>query len=184
MNCSRVSMEDLIKEDETYLETEIDELYELVKKNGLVKVKSAAEKFKVKRERIEEWGRILEEHDLATLHYPPFGDPVIILKKFKPKAKRRKVKIKNKKALFVNLVIILVFMLFIFWYTGLLNLEVPDMSNVLTGVLGTDVLGFFAQNQIYLFLALIIIIALVLVVTGERRGSKKKAKGRKKHGKG
>jgi len=175
-----------MEEDGTYLETDIDELYEMVKKKGLVKIKSAAKRFRLKREQIEEWGRILEEHDLATLHYPPFGDPVIILKKFKPKAevKHKKVGIKHKKALFVNVVIILAFVLFVLWYTGRLYFEVPDLGNALTSFLGADVLDFFVQNQIYLVLVLIIIIAFVLIVTAERRGSKKKGKRRKKHGKG
>jgi flagellar biogenesis protein FliO len=174
-----------MEEGETYLETDIDELYEMVKKKGLLKVKSAAKKFRVKREQIEEWGRILEEHDLAILHYPPFGDPVIILKKFKPKAKIKhgKFKIKHKKALFVNLIIILAFVIFILWYTGRLYFEIPDLGNALSGVLGADVLDFFVQNQIYLMLVIIIIIALVLIVTGERRGAKNKGKRRGKHGK-
>ncbi|NIO22407.1 MAG: hypothetical protein GTN38_00075 [Candidatus Aenigmarchaeota archaeon] len=165
-----------------YLETEIDELYELVKKNGLVKVKAAAKRFKVKGEQIEEWGRILEEHDLAILHYPPFGDPVLILKKFKPKGKvkEKKPKIKNKKALLVNIVIILVFVFFVLWYTGRLEmLALPDLSSVLADVSETGILDFVARNQIYL--VLIIIIIVILVVMGV---AKKKGKKRRKHVKG
>jgi len=59
------------KQGRGYLETDVDKLYEMIKKGGIVKVKRAAKKFKVKEDRIEEWGRILEEHDLAILHYPP-----------------------------------------------------------------------------------------------------------------
>lgn len=177
-----------------YLETDIDELYELIKKNGLIKVKIAAKKFKVDEERIEEWGRILEQHNLAILHYPPFGDPVMILEKFKPKAvlKSKKVDVKNKKALLVNIVIILGFVIFILLYTGWLSMaSIPDLSNISD----IDVLDIFAQNQIYLVLVLIIIIVVLLIVTmkkmvkkkgrgdGEKEGKHEK-KRREKRGKG
>ena len=166
---------------EGYLETDIDELYELVKKNGLVKLKAAAKKFRVKKEQIEEWGRILEEHDLAVLHYPPFGDPVLILKKFKPKAKvkRKGRKIKNKKALFVNILIIIAFLAFVLWYTGGLN--IPDITD-LSGILDINVMDFLTQNQIYLVLILIIIVVLILIVK-MIKGIKKVGKKRGKHGK-
>jgi hypothetical protein len=176
-------------ERETYLETEVDQLYELVKKNGMVKIKAVAKRFNVKREQIEEWGRILEEHDLAILHYPPFGDPVIILKKFKPRAgvkaeKSAKRKIKNKKAILINIAILLVFVFFVLWYTGRLGIpfdlgafSLPDLS----GVVDVDeILDLLARNQIYLVLVLIIIIVLLLIFTTKRAGRKK---GRK-HGKG
>lgn len=162
-----------------YLETDIDELYELVKKNGIVKIEAAAKKFNVKREQIEEWGRILEEHHLAILHYPPFGDPVLILKKFKPKAGVKKKRIKNKRALFVNIAIILLFVLFVSWYTGKLNRPlIPDFS----GVSKINMLDFVAQNQIYLVLVLIIII-LVLLIATVSKGAKKRRKHAKAHGK-
>jgi len=180
---------ELKEESEEHLKTEVDELYELIKKNGLVKVKTAAKRFKVKRGQIEEWGRILEEYDLAILHYPPFGDPVLILKKFKPKAevKAKKIKIKNKRALLVNLAIILVFVFFVLWYTGRLNIpaltdlnvSVPDLSNILDV---NNILGLLAQNQIYLVLVLIIIIVLLLIVT-MTRAAKKRGKKEGKHGK-
>ncbi|NIO21455.1 MAG: hypothetical protein GTN76_12120 [Candidatus Aenigmarchaeota archaeon] len=164
-----------------YLETDIDELYEMVKKNGLVKIEAAAKKFNVKREQIEEWGRILEEHHLAILHYPPFGDPVLILKKFKPKAevKKKGVKIKNRKALFINILIIMVFVFIVLWYTGRLSVpSLPDLSSIS----GTNILDLLTQNQIYLVLALIIIIVLLLIVT-LMKGMKKRGKGKGKHGK-
>jgi hypothetical protein len=175
----------------TCLETEVDQLYELIKKNGIVKVKAVAKRFKVKREQIEEWGRILEEHDLAILHYPPFGDPVIILKKFKPKAgvkveKTGKRRIKNKKAIFINIAILLVFVFFVLWYTGRLSIpldlgvfSLPDLS----GVMDVDeILDILVRNQIYLVLVLIIIIVLLLIFTTKRAGKKGRRKG--KHGEG
>ena len=74
-----------------HLETDIDKLYELVRDRGIVKVGDAAKKLKIDDEQAEEWGRVLEEHNLVRLHYPPVGDPVLILKKFKTETKIGKV---------------------------------------------------------------------------------------------
>jgi len=61
------------------LETNIDKLYaELLK--GEVKVKDVAKEFGVDPSLVEEWGRILEDHGLAELHYPAFGELVIRVK--------------------------------------------------------------------------------------------------------
>ncbi len=175
------------KQGRGYLETDVDKLYEMIKKGGIVKVKRAAKKFKVKEDRIEEWGRILEEHDLAILHYPPFGDPVLILKKFKPKAGVKKPrKPRNKKALIINIVIIMIFAVFVLIYTGRLNIFFATNSFVIPDL--STFLGTLLQNQIYLALILIIIVVLLLIVTlrkavkrGKRRGkhAKEKNKGRK-----
>ncbi|MBI2971318.1 MAG: hypothetical protein HYY37_02785 [Candidatus Aenigmarchaeota archaeon] len=53
--------------------TPIDELFAYVAKNGKVRVNEAAKKFNVHEVRIEEWAKILEEHGLIEVHYPPFG---------------------------------------------------------------------------------------------------------------
>lgn len=59
------------------LETNIDKLYKLVCKDGEVKVREAAGRFGVDIDLVEEWGRVLENHDLARMHYPAFGELVI-----------------------------------------------------------------------------------------------------------
>jgi len=166
------------KNENEYLETDVDKLYEMVKRNGVIKVTEAAKKLKVKVEQIEEWGRVLEEHDLALLHYPPFGDPVLILRKFKPTKIKAKRKIR-KKPLIVNLAIILAFVFFLLVYTRRLDVgSIPDVSQIPS---------VLAQGQIYLTSLLIIIIALLLITTirkalrkrGGEKHEKRKGKNRK-----
>jgi transposase len=147
-----------------YVETNIDRLYELVKKDGMVKIDYAAKKFKVSEEQIEEWGNILEEHGLVIIHYPPFGGPVLILKTFKPKVKIRiKGKKHNRKALLFNFIIIVAFIIFILLQTGRVKLsEGADPSKLVQ---------YVSQNWIYLISTLIIIV-LVFLIIKFRRGRK------------
>lgn len=67
------------------IETNIDRLYERVKK-GPISLKAAAKQFGVTPEKIEEWGTILEDHDMIEMHYPKFGQ--IMLEPYKEKKKR------------------------------------------------------------------------------------------------
>ncbi len=66
-----------------YLETSIDRLYKMLKENKEMKIKDIAKEFDVPPRTVEEWGRILEEHGLAEIHYPPFGEPTIKMKEIK-----------------------------------------------------------------------------------------------------
>ncbi len=54
--------------------TDIDTLYELINKKGKLTISEVAKGFGVTKEMAEEWGKILEEHDLIKLNYPPFGE--------------------------------------------------------------------------------------------------------------
>ena len=75
---------------EIFLETSVDRLLEEVGKRGRVKASVLAGIFKVPRSKIEEWGIILEEHKLLDLHYPPFGEPTLMLRKQEKKKGRKK----------------------------------------------------------------------------------------------
>lgn len=55
--------------------TPIDQLFELVMNSGTVKMADAARKFAVSEEQLEEWAKILEEHGMIEIHYPPIGKP-------------------------------------------------------------------------------------------------------------
>ena len=57
------------------ISTSIDELFELVMRNGKIKLNTAARRLGVKKNQVEEWAKILEEHGLIDIHYPPFGEP-------------------------------------------------------------------------------------------------------------
>ena len=55
-------------------QTQFDELVNLVNKTGIVKVSEVAKKFGITKQLAEEWGKILEDHKLVTLHYPTLGE--------------------------------------------------------------------------------------------------------------
>jgi Mn-dependent DtxR family transcriptional regulator len=65
------------------METPLDKLFELVTSKGQMRVDQAAKAFKVKEKQIDEWARILEEHNLIEIHYPAMGKPVL-----KPKQRK------------------------------------------------------------------------------------------------
>lgn len=54
--------------------TDIDILYDLLKENKTIPIATICETFHIKEETAHEWAKILEEAELATLHYPRFGD--------------------------------------------------------------------------------------------------------------
>ena len=56
-------------------ETDLDVLKRLVDEKGKIKVIEVSRYFGISKELAEEWGKILEEHGLAKLHYPAIGGP-------------------------------------------------------------------------------------------------------------
>ena len=82
-----------------YLSTDIDRLYSHVAQNKSVKLSAAAKKFRVKKELVEEWGSILEDHHMIEMHYPVAGEPTLRIpapKKEKPKKTKEEKKPKKK----------------------------------------------------------------------------------------
>lgn len=70
---TKISLE---KKTEEKVKTKIDELYDLIKKNKIVKLNDTlAKRLNVSRAQIESWAVILEEHNLIELKYPAIGDP-------------------------------------------------------------------------------------------------------------
>jgi hypothetical protein len=59
------------------IETPLDELLELIMKKGTVRLVDAAKAFHVKESQLEEWARLLEEHELIEIHYPTIGKPIL-----------------------------------------------------------------------------------------------------------
>lgn len=56
----------------------IDNLFEIVGKEGKIKADEAARKLNVHEIQIEEWAKILEDHDLVTIKKSPLGKMEII----------------------------------------------------------------------------------------------------------
>ncbi len=61
-------------------DTDIDILYEMLKKNKRISLSKLAELFKVDKKVVEEWGKILEENGYAEVDYPRFGEIEIRIK--------------------------------------------------------------------------------------------------------
>lgn len=81
-----------IKEHKKMPETRLDQVLDILGKKESISVRALAKAFQIEKELATEWGRILEEHNLAVLDYPPFSDPEI--KRYVPKEKDGE---KNKK---------------------------------------------------------------------------------------
>jgi hypothetical protein len=58
-------------------ETEIDALYNKIIKEKKLSINDAMKSFKVTKELVEEWAKVLEEHKLITLRYPAMGSPLL-----------------------------------------------------------------------------------------------------------
>jgi len=59
------------------IETDFDLLYKLILQRTKVKVSDIVKMFNIDKKKAEEWMQILDEHDLAKIHYPAMGDPEI-----------------------------------------------------------------------------------------------------------
>lgn len=55
-------------------ETDIDSLYALLKELKKIKISEIAMAFSIDLKKAEDWCKILEEHELASFYYPPFGE--------------------------------------------------------------------------------------------------------------
>ncbi|MDP2906814.1 MAG: hypothetical protein Q8O03_02640 [Nanoarchaeota archaeon] len=64
-------------------ETDVDKLYRLIEEVGCLTITEVSEGFGITREQAEEWGKILESHDLIELNYPAIGELQLCKKKSK-----------------------------------------------------------------------------------------------------
>lgn len=65
-------------EEEVWLrkiETDIDEILRIVDRRGSIGVGEIQQKLMIPEDKIEEWGKILEKHNLLEMYYPPIGKP-------------------------------------------------------------------------------------------------------------
>lgn len=59
------------------IETDIDEILKMVHRKGSVSIDKIRERLMLPEDKIEEWGKILEEHGLLEIFYPAIGKPVL-----------------------------------------------------------------------------------------------------------
>ena len=64
-------------------ETDLDKLYNLINDVGSLTITEVAEGFGISKEQAEEWGKILESHNLIELNYPAIGELQLCKKKLK-----------------------------------------------------------------------------------------------------
>jgi len=79
----------LKKTKASYIETNLDRFYNMIKERQTMSFDKAASEFGVDRNQIASWAKILEEHKLASVHYPLFGVPSIF---FREKQKKEFIK--------------------------------------------------------------------------------------------
>jgi hypothetical protein len=65
------------RQQKNNVKTQLDQLTDLIMEKGSIKIPEAAKKLKLKEKQIEEWAKMLEEHDLIEIHYPAFGKPIL-----------------------------------------------------------------------------------------------------------
>jgi len=65
----------LEKKEPIILETDVDKLLKIIEEKGSITTDALAKVLNVSEDKVEEWGRTLEEHGLIKLEYPPFGKP-------------------------------------------------------------------------------------------------------------
>jgi len=68
-------------------ETKIDALYRTITDKGKLSEKKAMDIFRVNKEIITDWAKVLESHELITISYPAFGSPVMKKKEEKEEQK-------------------------------------------------------------------------------------------------
>jgi len=57
------------------VETDIDEILKAVERKGSIGVDEIQQKLVIPEDKVEEWGKVLEKHNLLEVFYPPFGKP-------------------------------------------------------------------------------------------------------------
>lgn len=64
-------------------QTDLDKLYSVLAERGKLSIPEIALIFNISKDQAEEWGKILKDQDLATLHYPTVGEPELLWKQSK-----------------------------------------------------------------------------------------------------
>jgi len=70
----KINQKQQIKISSNY-NTVLDDIYNLVKKQGCVKINFIADEFNLPIKQIEEWALIMEKNNLMNIHYPIVGKP-------------------------------------------------------------------------------------------------------------
>jgi len=86
-----------VKHEKPKPKTDLDILYEMLKKRKSMRILSISKIFGVKKEIAMDWCNILESGDLAEIKYPIVGSPKLILPETPKKNNKKEVKKDEKK---------------------------------------------------------------------------------------
>ncbi|UCC91314.1 MAG: hypothetical protein JSV39_03285 [Candidatus Aenigmatarchaeota archaeon] len=157
-----------------HVQTDIDKLYEFVRNKGVVKIGEASKKFGIETDKVEGWGRVLEEHKLVKLHYPPVGEPVLILKKFKTETEgveklgvEKRLK-PGRRVFIINILIIFGFVAFLAFHRIIItrmNVDIiPRIESFVSEISKAIGIPSIRISYVQAYLAIIVIIIIVVVV--------------------
>ena len=74
---SALAKKEVVRVENRVLETDIDKLLRIIEEKEKVEIEKVSKLMKTPRESVEKWARILEEHGLVKVVYPPFGKPFL-----------------------------------------------------------------------------------------------------------
>jgi hypothetical protein len=157
-----------------YIETNLDRFYNTIKEKKTLSFIEAQKEFGKSREQIASWAKIIEEHNLAKVHYPIFGSPVIMFsEETKPKKEKEK-RPAGKKA--PKIVVALVGGLLIFaGYVMVINNPFTiSMRSQLSSLFGRIAIPFL-PSPLNIIMPFAVIAAVVWAFFGMKR--KRKPKG-------
>jgi len=81
----------MVKYTKSKSETDIDILYKILQQKKVLRLEAASKLFNVNKDTVMEWFKILEDGDLAEIHYPTVGSPkIILIEKVKNEEKEKK----------------------------------------------------------------------------------------------
>ncbi|RLJ06411.1 MAG: hypothetical protein DRP13_00910 [Candidatus Aenigmatarchaeota archaeon] len=166
-----------------YIETEIDKLFSLVKKKGIVGFSEAAKKFSVSENEVEEWAKILEEHKLVKLHYPIGKEPEIIYSetaknmKSKKKRKGKPSKITGFVVSGMSVAILCIYLAYVYTVDNLRNYNIRAVINEKASVFTNYISRLpYPLNRPVVFILTILIIIIGCVLVIKTIGKKRKKK--------
>jgi hypothetical protein len=183
-----------------YISTDIDRLYSYILEHKRVKLSTAVKKFNAKKELIEEWGSILEDHHMIEMHYPLAGEPTLRIptperkrdkkagKEKKPKKKGKPLHLKfTKKRLLImaETIVLGEILIYIFLvnphlrdnFLPTLNYQLTNLpANIMN--LPSYISGLnMSINPIYFFIGIMIVIFWMAITLHRKKKRPGKAKG-------
>jgi len=69
-----------IKRKQSKSSTDLDALYSILKEKKNLKISTISKLFSISKEKSLEWGKILENNNLAIIEYPAFSEPELDIK--------------------------------------------------------------------------------------------------------